>query len=250
MYVPQFVEPFTHYRLSGLHLAFGYCQYKYKHSCTSFCVNMHFYFFGINAQECNCWIMRQLNVNFLLLFCLCCFFKENVNKILLCVAHLQSLGSSIENYYSTRLFISKGNSSLKAKGQRWEAQWAAEQCLETGGMMFERSEFLPPQALRQAASGEVWTDWRILQQLMLMQFVNKGSTECRTRLPRFRYFFKKVQKERLEKNTSEQLRLRTAVEFYGERKRVFAPYSLPLSPLCLCCFAVKTLRQKPLCRKI
>ena len=67
-------------------------------------------------------------------------------------------GSSIENYYSTRQFIAKGNSSLKAKGQRWEAQRAAEQCLETGGMMFERSEFLPPQALRQAASGEVCTD--------------------------------------------------------------------------------------------
>ena len=128
------------------------------------------------------------------------------------------------------LFIAKGNSPPRAEGQRWEAQWAAEQCLETGGMMFERSEFLPPQALRQAASGEVRTDWRILQQLMLMQFVNKGSTECRTRLPRFWYFFKKVQKERLEENTSEQLRLRTAVEFNGERKRVFAPYSLPVSP--------------------
>ena len=49
----------------------------------------------------------------------------------------------------------KGNPSLKAKGQRWEAQRVAEQCLETDGMMFERSEFLPPQALRQAASGEV-----------------------------------------------------------------------------------------------
>ncbi|MBQ5644211.1 MAG: hypothetical protein IIV04_00750 [Bacteroidaceae bacterium] len=45
-----------------------------------------------------------------------------------------------------------------SNGQRWEAQRAAEQCLETGGMMFERSEFLPPQALRQAASGEVCTD--------------------------------------------------------------------------------------------
>ena len=42
-----------------------------------------------------------------------------------------------------------------SNGQRWEAQRAAEQCLETGGMMFERSEFLPPQVLRQAASGEV-----------------------------------------------------------------------------------------------
>ena len=49
----------------------------------------------------------------------------------------------------------KGNSPPTAEGQRWEAQRVAEQCLETGGMMFERSEFLPPQALRQAASGEV-----------------------------------------------------------------------------------------------
>ena len=64
---------------------------------------------------------------------------------------------------------------------------------------------------------------------MLMQFVNKGSTECRTRLPRFWYFFKKVQKERLEENTSEQLRLRTAVEFDGERKRVFCPQLLQVS---------------------
>ena len=83
-------------------------------------------------------------------------------------------------------FHCKGNSSLKAKvaskrakakhvwafaasmsnlskGQRWEAQRVAEQCLETGGMMFERSEFLPPRALRQAASGEVCTDWKMLQ---------------------------------------------------------------------------------------
>ena len=67
-------------------------------------------------------------------------------------------GSSIENYYSTRQFIAKGNSPPRAEGQRWEAQRVAEQCLETGGMMFERSEFLPPQALRQAASGEVCTD--------------------------------------------------------------------------------------------
>ena len=49
----------------------------------------------------------------------------------------------------------KGNSPPRAEGQRWEAQRVAEQCLEAGGMMFERSEFLPPQALRQAARGEV-----------------------------------------------------------------------------------------------
>ena len=54
--------------------------------------------------------------------------------------------------------LRKGNSPPRAEGQRWEAQRVAEQCLETGGMMFERSEFLPPQALRQAASGEVCTD--------------------------------------------------------------------------------------------
>jgi hypothetical protein len=63
--------------------------------------------------------------------------------------------TGVENYYSTHLFIAKGNSPPMAEEQRWEAQRAAEQCLETGGMMFERSEFLPPQALRQAASGEV-----------------------------------------------------------------------------------------------
>ena len=57
-----------------------------------------------------------------------------------------------------RAFITKGNFPPEADGQRWEAQRAVEQCLETGGMMFERSEFLPPQALRQAASGEVCTD--------------------------------------------------------------------------------------------
>ena len=57
----------------------------------------------------------------------------------------------------------KGNSPPTAGGQRWEAQRAAERCLETGGMMFERSEFLPPQALRQAASGEVCTDWKMSQ---------------------------------------------------------------------------------------
>ena len=95
-------------------------------------------------------------------------------------------GSSIENYYSTRLFIAKviprqgrkvtckraksklvwdfaASMSNLSNGQRWEAQRAAEQCLETGGMMFERSEFLPPQALRQAASGEVCTDWKMSQ---------------------------------------------------------------------------------------
>ena len=52
----------------------------------------------------------------------------------------------------------KGNSPPTAEGQRWEAQRVAEQCLEKGGMMFERSEFLLPQALRQAASGEGRTD--------------------------------------------------------------------------------------------
>ena len=113
-----------------------------------------------------------------------------------------------------------------SKGQRWEAQWATEQCLEAGGKMFECSEFLPPQALRQAASSEVWTDWKMLQgnswickanRQYRQQFVVRSadivctardakrrccqllSTECRTRLPRFWYFFKKVQKARLQK---------------------------------------------------
>ncbi len=31
-------------------------------------------------------------------------------------------GSSVENYYSMRLFIAKGNSLPRAEGQRWEAQ--------------------------------------------------------------------------------------------------------------------------------
>ena len=120
-------------------------------------------------------------------------------------------------------------------------------------MMFERSEFLPPQALRQAATDEVRTDRRILQQRMLMQFVNllcKSTTltaysraqcrrslhrtgcekamlstfsaECRTQLPMFWYFFsKKYREKELKKNTSGQLRLGTAVEFDDERKRVF-----------------------------
>ena len=36
-------------------------------------------------------------------------------------------GDSIENYYSTRLFIAKGNSPPRAEGQRWEAQRVAKQ---------------------------------------------------------------------------------------------------------------------------
>ena len=62
---------------------------------------------------------------------------------------------------------SLGNSSPKAKGQRWEAQWDAERGAGTGGDMFERSESLPAQASRQASSGEVRTDWRISQGFVL-----------------------------------------------------------------------------------
>ena len=62
-----------------------------------------------------------------------------------------------------KLWAFAASVSNLSKGLRWEAQRVAEQWLETGGMMFERSEFLPPQALRQAASGEVWTDWKMLQ---------------------------------------------------------------------------------------
>ena len=36
-------------------------------------------------------------------------------------------GTSVENYYSTCLFIAKGNSPPRAEGQRWEAQRVAEQ---------------------------------------------------------------------------------------------------------------------------
>ena len=96
-------------------------------------------------------------------------------------------GSSIENYYSTRLFIAKGNSPPRAEGQRWEAQRAAEQCLETGGMMFERSEFLPPQALRQAASGEVWTDRKMSQSDSWAKEAPNAVHDC----PCFWYFFPK-----------------------------------------------------------
>ena len=135
-------------------------------------------------------------------------------------------GSSIENYYSTRLFIAKGNSPPKAEGQRWEAQRAAEQCLETGGMMFERSEFLPPQALRQVASGEVCTDWKMLQSNSWTKEAPNAVHDC----PVFGTFSKKYRKKELKKNTSEQLRLRTAVEFNGERKRVFVPQLLQVSP--------------------
>ena len=89
----------------------------------------------------------------------------------------------------------KGNPSLKAKGQRWEAQWAAEQYLEAGDMMFERSEFLSPQALRQAASGEGWTDWKMLQGNSWTKEAPNAVHDC----PVFGTFLKKVQKARLQK---------------------------------------------------
>ena len=70
------------------------------------------------------------------------------------------------------VWVFAASMSNLSNGLRWEALWTAKQFLETGSMMFECSEFLLPQALRQAASGEVWTDWIILQQLVLMQYVN------------------------------------------------------------------------------
>ena len=85
------------------------------------------------------------------------------------------------------IFIAKGNSPPRAEGQRWEAQRVAEQCLETGGMMFERSEFLPPQALRQAASGEVWTDWKMSQSDSWTKEAPNAVHDC----PCFWYFFQK-----------------------------------------------------------
>ena len=81
-----------------------------------------------------------------------------------------------------------------SNGQRWEAQRAAEQWLEAGGMMFERSEFLPPQALRQAASGEGWTDWKMLQGNSWTKEAPNAVHDC----PVFGTFFKKVQKARLQ----------------------------------------------------
>ena len=123
--------------------------------------------------------------------------------------------ASVENYYSTRLFIAKGNSPPRAEGQRWETQRAAEQWLETGGMKFERSEFLPPQALRQAASGEGWTDWKMSQSDSWTKEAPNDVHDC----PVFGTFSKKYIEKDLKKNTSEQLRLRIAVEYNGERKR-------------------------------
>ena len=54
------------------------------------------------------------------------------------------------------------------------------------------------------------------------RLLSKGSTECRTQQPMFLVLFsKKYREKELKKNTSEQLRLGTAVEFNDERKRVF-----------------------------
>ena len=78
-----------------------------------------------------------------------------------------------------------------SNGQRWEAQRAAEQCLETGGMMFERSEFLPPQALRQAASGEVRTDWKMSQSDSWAKEAPNAVHDC----PVFGTFLKKYRKQ-------------------------------------------------------
>jgi hypothetical protein len=44
-------------------------------------------------------------------------------------------------------------------------------------------------------------------------------------------FSKKYREKDLKKNTSEQLRLRTAVEFDGERKRVFCPPTFAGEPM-------------------
>ena len=85
-----------------------------------------------------------------------------------------------------------GNSPPRAEGQRWEAQRVAEQCLETDGMMFERSEFLPPQALWQAASGEVWTDWKMSQGDSWTKEAPNAVHDC----PVFCYFLTPKSKER------------------------------------------------------
>ena len=68
------------------------------------------------------------------------------------------------------------------------------------------------------------------------RLLNKGSTECRTQLPMFLVLFSKKYREKdLKKNTSEQLRLRTAVEFDGERKRVFlSPNFCRWTHICRC----------------
>ena len=155
-------------------------------------------------------------------------------------------GSSVE--ISMRLLIAKGDSPPRAEGQRCEAQRVAEQCLEKGGMMFERSEFLPPQALRQAASGEVWTDWKMSQSDSWICKANRQyrqqlvvrsadivctardaerrccqllSTECRTRLPCFWYFFKKVQKERVEEKYKWTIKVEDCCRIWRRAKASF-----------------------------
>ncbi len=60
-------------------------------------------------------------------------------------------------------FHCKGNSSLKAKGQRGATQGATEQCAGKVWYMFERSESCHTQALRLVVSGKARSDRRMSQ---------------------------------------------------------------------------------------
>jgi hypothetical protein len=105
--------------------------------------------------------------------------------------------------------------------------------LETGGMMFERSEFLPPQALRQAASGEVWTDWKMSQSDSWTKEAPNAVHDC----PVFGTFLKKVQKERLEEKYKWTIKVEDCCRIWRRAKASF------LSPnFCrwtvTCCFVI------------
>ena len=88
------------------------------------------------------------------------------------------------------VWVFAASMSNLSNGQRWEAQRAAKQCLETGSMMFECSEFLLPQALRQAASGEVRTDWKMSQSDSWAKEAPNAVRDC----PVFGTFLKKYRK--------------------------------------------------------
>ena len=51
----------SHLRIYGLFQIFSHYEYScYEHSWMGFCVNMNFYFSGMNAHKCYCWVMTQL----------------------------------------------------------------------------------------------------------------------------------------------------------------------------------------------
>ena len=151
---------------------------------------------------------------------LCCLRCRFFMELPLCALLPTAKGNSSPRAKVTRkrtkaklVWTFAASVSNLSKGQRWEAQRAAEQCAEIGGMMFERSEFLPPQALRQAATGEVCTDWKMSQSDSWTKEAPNAVHDC----PYFWVLFsKKYWKKDLKKNTSERLRLKIASKWvYG-----------------------------------